>query len=123
MMKINNKVKLIRTYNECFITNDFDKILSLVTDDVEWEVIGDRHLKGKEKMKEFLYSMPTDMESSLKLDHILTHGYEATCNGKVSYVNSKGEKGEVHFCDVFTFKGLKDPRISKMTSYIIEVKH
>jgi ketosteroid isomerase-like protein len=40
--------QLVRTYLDGFRANDHDKILSCLTDDVEWTVFGHFHLTGRQ---------------------------------------------------------------------------
>jgi ketosteroid isomerase-like protein len=44
--------RLVETYLDGFRTNDHDKILSCLTDDIQWTVFGHFHLTGKQAYDE-----------------------------------------------------------------------
>lgn len=57
-----------------FAKGDSKFILSKVTDDIRWNMVGDRLLEGKEKIVEMLEQMKNDKAVELAIHHIATHG-------------------------------------------------
>lgn len=53
----------------------------------------------------------------LTIKNIITHGRSAAVDGTM-----KSPDGKTYaFCDVYQFRGLKNPKIKEMTSYVVEV--
>lgn len=116
-MKTKNQ-ELLEEINEAFARNDSDFILEHVTDTIRWEIVGDQTVEGKEAFAKTLKAMEADEPMELTIHHIITHGKEASVNGEM-----KISDGEIYaFCDVYKFSGFKDPKITEMTSYAIELK-
>lgn len=111
------KEKLLQKVNEAFAKSDIDFILKNVTEDIEWAAVGDFIIKGKKSFKKALEKMASDEPFQLTINHIITHGYSAAVDGLMK--SSDGKR--YAFCDVYEFSGLKNPKIKKMTSYVIEL--
>ncbi len=110
---------LLQKFNKAFATCDFEFILEQVTDDICWVIIGQQKVEGKEAFEEALKAMLTGDEITITIDHNITHGKEAVLNGTV---HNPGQNKTYAFCDIYDFDGLKDARIKKLTSYVIEEK-
>ncbi len=112
------KEKLLRELNEAYANNDSDYIIENVTDDIQWDIIGDRLIKGKENFMKAITEMAGDTPYQLTISHIITHGDSAAVDGTM-----KTPDGNTYaFCDIYKFSGFKNAKIKKMTSYAIHVK-
>lgn len=112
-------VKLLEEINKAFARNDSDFIIEHVTDNIQWTIVGDQTVEGKESIAQTLKAMEADEPMELTIHHIITHGKAASVNGEM-----KTAGGEVYaFCDVYKFSGFKNPKITEMTSYVIKVKY
>lgn len=116
-MKTKNQ-ELLEEFNKAFARNDTEFVESHISDNIKWTAVGDFTVEGKEAFTEALKSMEADEPWELEIDKIITHGKEASVNGVMKSKNGK----KYAFCDVYKFSGFKDPKISEMTSYVIEVK-
>jgi hypothetical protein len=116
-MKTKNQ-ELLKKLNEAFAKNDADFVVQQVTDNIKWTAIGDFSIEGKEAFTQTLKEMISDEPSELEIHNIITHGRDAAVNGLMKSTDGK----QYAFCDVYKFSGFKDPKISEMTSYAIEVK-
>lgn len=115
-MKTKNQ-ELLEKINKAFARNDSDFIVEHATDNIRWTIIGDRTVEGKEEFAKALKEMEADEPMELTIHHIITHGKSAAVNGEM-----KSAEGKTYaFCDVYKFSGFKNPKISEMTSYAIEV--
>ena len=116
-MKTKNQ-ELLEKLNRAFANNDADFIIQQVTDSIIWTAIGDFTIEGKQAFSQKLREMATGDPYQLDIHTIITHGKNAAVNGIM-----KSTKGKQYaFCDVYKFNGFKDPKISEMTSYVVEVK-
>ncbi|MEX2380639.1 MAG: nuclear transport factor 2 family protein [Vicingaceae bacterium] len=111
--------EMIRDFNIAFGQGDVESIAEKLTDDMVWEMMGEHKFVGKEKVVEELEKMKEYTASELSIDHIITHGKAASCNG--SFIMKEGG-AKYAFCDVYDFdKSGKNARIKKMISFGIKI--
>lgn len=117
-MKTENQ-KFLEEFNKAFARSDTDFILQNVADDIKWTMQGDFSIQGKEAFTNELKKMESPDLFELTLNNIITHGGSAAVDGIITTPD-----GKVYaFCDVYKFSGFKDPKISEMTSYMVEIKN
>lgn len=116
-MKTKNQ-EFLEEFNKAFARNDTEYILDRVTDTIRWTIVGDQTVEGKEEFTSALKAMEAEEPFELTIHHIITHGKEASVNG---IMKIPGDDKAYAFCDVYTFSGFKNPKISEMTSYAIEI--
>lgn len=111
------KMEFLKEFNIAFAEGNVAFLKRGVTDDIVWNIIGDKKIEGKanfEKVLEELRSMKT---SELMIDQILSHGKEGAANGWMTMENGK----KYAFSDFYVFQGAKGEKIKALTSYCIEV--
>ncbi len=115
------KEEFLRQFNNAFLKNDIAFILNSLTNDVHWEMVGDRTFKNKEEVKASFEEMNgNEGLTSLDIDTIITHGKSAAVSGTMKMKNKDGKETTYSFCDVYGFSGFKNPKIKKLTAYIIK---
>lgn len=112
------KEKLLQKINEAFAKSEIDYILENVTDDIEWTAMGDFSVKGKQQFIEAMKKMASDEPFKLDIKNIITHGDSAAVDGVMESPDGK----RFAFCDVYKLSGFKNPKIKKMTSYVVELE-
>ncbi|MDR8393739.1 nuclear transport factor 2 family protein [Aliifodinibius sp. S!AR15-10] len=110
------KGKFLQKMNEAFAKSDTEYILQNVTDDIKWTVIGDQQIQGKDEFARALKEMEAEEPFEIDIHNIITHGDSAAVDGIMKSVTGKSYS----FCDVYKFRGFKNPLIKEMTSYVIE---
>lgn len=116
-MKTQNQ-KFLEEFNKAFATSDTDYILRHITDDIVWTVQGDFTVQGINDFSEELKKMESPDPFDLTINNIITHGRSAAVDGTMITPDGNAYA----FCDVYKFKGLKNPKIKEMTSYVVEIK-
>lgn len=111
------KKEFIQKINIAFAKGDLNFLLESVTDDIIWNIIGDKKITGKEKVREELEEMKTQKASELILDRILTHGKEGAASGIMKMQNAK----KYAFSDFYEFSGAKATKLKSITSFVIEI--
>jgi len=112
------KKEFLRDFNIAFAKNDSEEILKRVTDDITWEIVGDKIVHGKEQFAQVLDSMQGSKATELIIKTIITHGDEGSINGVMVF----SSESSIAFCDVCTFSSHgKDALIKEMTSYAVEL--
>jgi hypothetical protein len=116
--KMTKKGKFIQKINEAFAKSDINFIVENVTENIEWTAVGDFSVKGKEEFIEALKEMANNEPFELEIKNIITHGDSAAVDGEMKSPDGK----RYAFCDVYKFSGFKNPKIKKMTSYVVDIK-
>ena len=93
-------------------------ILGNVTDDIRWNIVGDKLIKGKDSFAKALEKIKSDKAVQLTVHHVATHGKAGAVNGTTKMKDGKTRA----FCDVYEFSNSKGNTVKEITSYIIEVK-
>ncbi|PAV30961.1 hypothetical protein CIL05_04400 [Virgibacillus profundi] len=112
------KKQQLKDFNIAFAKNDLEFLMEYVTDDIIWNIVGEKQIKGKENFEEELRKMNTDIAEELQMTNIITHGKTGAVNGVLRF----DKKKNYSFCDVYTFSSAgKKAKIKEITSYVIEV--
>lgn len=109
------KMEFLKEFNIAFVKGNVEFITESVTDDIVWDIVGDRKIEGKEKFREELEKMKSEKATELRIDQILSHGKEGATNGIIKMQNGK----KYAFSDFYKFKGAKGSKIKSITSYVI----
>ena len=111
--------QLLRHFNEAYVSGNVDAMSEMIADEIEWDLVGDQFLSGKEAVVKMLHQMVAGQESKLSIERVIMHGKLAVINGIVEMQNSGGEWTKFGFCDIYELDGFKNARIKKMTSYVL----
>lgn len=109
--------RFIADFNRAFAEVDVDFVLDHVSDDIVWEMVGDKEVNGKTAMRGLMVSMMAGKASSLVLHSVITHGRAAAANGELHY---PGEE-TISFCDVYAFTKTTGNTVKRITSYAISL--
>ena len=93
-------------------------LLKNVTDDVRWNILGDKVIQGKDRFAEALEESKNDPALELTIHHVATHGKAGAVNGTTKFKNNKTRA----FCNVYEFSNAKGTSVREITSYVIEIK-
>lgn len=108
--------EFLKNFNIAFATGDADFIIQNVSDDIEWNIYGDKTISGKESFAEEINIMKEYTADELTIHSIITHGREAALNGEMKMGD------EVYaFCDVYRFTNTTSSTIRQMDSYVIKI--
>lgn len=88
-----------------------------VTDEIVWNIIGDKKVEGKEKFIEELEKMKSEKATELTIEQVLSHGKEGAANGTMKMKNGK----KYAFSNFYIFKNTKSTDLKSITSYVIEI--
>lgn len=109
--------EFLRDFNSAFANGDVPCIATHLTDDIVWDMIGDKKIAGKMGMVKELEKMKDSPVKKMVLHTVVTHGREASANGEMHMLS-----GDVYaFCDVYTFAKTTGTAIKVITSYVIQL--
>lgn len=111
------KMEFLKEFNIAFAEGNVKFLTESVTDEIIWNIIGDRKIEGKENFRGELKKMKEEKTTELILDQILSHGKEGAANGIIKTQNEK----KYAFSDFYTFNNTKGKKLKSITSYLIEI--
>src|SRR5690606_12668666 len=86
---VTNKV-LLKTANEALEKGDIEGFLSFCTDDTEWVFIGEKTIKGKDAVKQYLEEAYTET-TQFTIERMIEEGDLGVQVGEISSEYKKGE--------------------------------
>ncbi|WP_017623459.1 nuclear transport factor 2 family protein [Nocardiopsis chromatogenes] len=108
--------QLLRDFAVALADRDTVALLSAVADDIEWDIVGRRTVRGKADFAAAVMAVVDRPAETLRMDSILTHGSEGAVSSRMGFPGG----GESRRCDVYTFTGhSKTAKIKRITSYWI----
>ena len=110
------KKKVLLEFNVAFARHDIDVILQHVSEDIVWNRVGERIIRGKAAFAEVIGRMAEGSPATrIEIANIITHGNTASANGVITY-----GRAQTAFCDVYRFNSFaKHAKIKEMTTYAI----
>lgn len=105
--------QFIVEFNRAFAEVEVDFVLDHVSDEIAWDMVGDKKVSGKTAMRDEMESMMAGTASSMVLHSVVTHGREAASNGEFGCPGGE----EIAFCDVYMFTKTTANTVKRITSY------
>jgi len=101
-----------------FAQRDTGFILSSVTPDIGWQLVGEKQIQGKDAFAAALAQLAADNVVELSIHHVVTHGKAGAVNGTLTLADGQ----TCAFCDVYEFNGAKASSVQQITSYVISIQ-
>lgn len=109
------KKEFLRDFNLAYGNGDTQFIIDSASDDIIWEIFGDRTISGKEQFALATKEMAKSETYELEIHSIITHGKEAAVRGKMTMNNKT-----YAFCDIYEFTSAGSSTISKMYTFVLD---
>jgi uncharacterized protein len=106
----------VQTYMDAFSKTDKPTILSLLTEDVIWEMPGYYRHTGIEAFEKEIHPPHADGPPDIKLTRLIEEGDIVVAEGTVKAKMTSGQMIDAVFCDVFHFR---ESKIHQLTSYVM----
>lgn len=121
---MNTIEQFLREVNKAISEVNTEFLLNKITDDFCWTIIGEKTVSGKSEFSEALDQMKGLPPMKISIEKVMTDGQMATVEGLVVGKNRNGQKKYFAFADIYELEGATNPKIKRMTSYVIDVsKH
>jgi uncharacterized protein len=111
--------RTVDAYMEGFRNTDRPLLLSCLTDDVEWELPGFYHARGKEEFNAHIVDEGFTGRPVITVTRMIEGNDVVVAEGAVRAQRSDGATLNLVFCDVFE---MRETKIRKLISYLMEVK-
>ncbi|RYD58973.1 MAG: nuclear transport factor 2 family protein [Sphingobacteriales bacterium] len=117
-MSLPNNKKILEEANKAVTNGDNGGFLAYCTDDTIWTFVGDRTLRGKEAVRQYMaevYAEPPKFD----VEQFICDGDFVTAIGKISMKNEQGVVVNYAYCDVWRFE---DGKMAELKAFVIELK-
>ena len=105
--------------SEAFSNGNFEFTFPFLADDIEWNIVGERILTGKEKVINFCNETAAYFASVTTVfitENVIIGNDVIAINGKGTFTTKEAKITNVSSCDVYDFK---EGELKKITSYCI----
>jgi|SRR5471030_1061601 len=109
-----NNRQVIAAITEAFNTNNDEAILTHMTDDVEWHMLGNNVMAGKQTIADFFKNNPQIKVINCTQDHFLVDGDQASVSGEIECSNNEGKPFKMYYCDIYE---LLNGKVKKMVTF------
>lgn len=111
--------ELVEKINTTFAEGDTEGFLSFCTDDVQWTMVGDRTVKGKEAIRQWMSAAAGGEQEppNFTVNRIIAEDDFVTAYGDMTMKGKDGNEVPYSYCDVYRFQGDK---VSELNSYVIK---
>lgn len=113
------KLTFVKDFLVAFAEKDFGTILERITDDVTWEFVGDRTLRGREDFVNELEKLADFKLTEVEIHRVVTHGKEGAANGTLT--DEDGNK--YAFAEFYEFNSAKVSRVKNMSTYLLKLEN
>ncbi|NVM66878.1 ketosteroid isomerase-like protein [Mucilaginibacter sp. SG538B] len=116
-MDLDNKNVLLKA-NALVAEGNNEGFLSLCTEDIKWDFVGDKTLIGKEAVRAYMkevYVKPPRFD----VENLIAEGDFVTAIGKISTKDEDGKIIDYAYCDVWSFR---DNKMAELKAFVIEIK-
>jgi ketosteroid isomerase-like protein len=107
----------VDAYMDAFRRSDRPRILSCLTDDVEWVIPGLFHTHGRDAFAEHIVGEGFSGQPDITVSRMLEADDVVVAEGSVRAPRADGGVMHVVFCDVFE---MRDGLIRRLTSYLTQ---
>ena len=111
--------EIIEKVNSAFAQNNTDGFLSFCAEDVEWTMVGDKTVKGKDAIRKWMASMNLTEPPKFTVDNVLAEGDFVTTLGNMIMKDKDGKTVPYAYCDVYRFRGDK---IAELRAFVIKTE-
>lgn len=114
-MNLNNKA-ILEKANAAITNGDYEGFLSFCTDDTEWTFVGDKTLRGKEAVRQYMATTYREAPKFV-VENLIAEGEFVTALGKISMKDEDGKLVDYIYCDVWRFR---DGKMAGLKAFVIE---
>lgn len=111
--------RTVEHYMDGFRRTDHEQILSCLTDDVEWQIPGAFHARGKPEFDAQIENEAFVGRPDIVTTCLVEENDVVVAEGTVRTQHRDGTLLNLAFCDVFE---MRDGKIRRLTSYLMETK-
>lgn len=104
--------------NAAIMKGDYEGFLKFCTEDTEWTFVGDRTLRGKEAVRQWMATTYKEAPK-FELDRMVAEGDFVMATGEITLKDEAGKETRNAYCDVWRFR---EGRMAELQAFVVEVK-
>lgn len=97
---------IVEKVNSAFADNNLEGFLSLCADEIEWTIIGEKRVKGKEAIRSWLESMEVE-PPKFTVDTVIAEGELVAAHGRMTMKDKNGKTAPYAYCDIYRIRSNK----------------
>jgi uncharacterized protein len=108
---------IVEQINEGFARNDLEQVLSFCSDNLSWNMIGEKTVTGKDAIRTWIASMGPQ-PPQFTIEHTVAEGDFVITRGDGTMKEKKDGSSEPYaFCDIYHFTGDK---VDELVTFVIK---
>lgn len=117
---MSQKIKeIVEKVNASFMEGNSEGFLSFCSEDIEWTMIGEKHVKGKQAIREWMKEMDGMEPPKFTVDNLISESDTVVCNGDMTMNDKDGKSVPYGYCDIYRFR---DGKIEELNSFVIKTQ-
>jgi uncharacterized protein (TIGR02246 family) len=104
--------------NAAIAKGDFEGFLAFCTEDTEWIFEGDRTLRGKNAVREWMIATYKE-PPSFKVDRLIAEDDSLAALGEITLKDDAGNETRNMYCDVWRFR---DGKLAELRAFVVQAK-
>lgn len=103
--------------NAAVARGDYDGFASFCTEDTEWTFVGDRTLRGRAAVREWMVASYAEPPANT-VTRLIAEGDYLTALGEISTKDKDGKVTRASYCDVWR---LRDGKLAELQAFVVEL--
>lgn len=116
-MSAQNKA-IVEKINDTFRQNSIDGFLAYCDDDVEWTMVGEKTVKGKENIRSWMNSMHPPEPPKFDVARMIAEDDMVAAYGEMTMDENDQKDVPYSYCDVYR---LRNGKIAELRSYVVKL--
>ena len=109
---------ILEEANAAVAEGNYERFLSFCDDDTQWTFVGDRTLKGKEAVRQYMATTYIE-PPKFTVANLIAEGEFLTVLGDITLTDEDGKAVHHSYCDVWRFRGGK---IVELKAFVIKTE-
>ncbi|WP_026934394.1 nuclear transport factor 2 family protein [Christiangramia echinicola] len=110
--------KLLKKFNEAFANCDTEFLANSVTDDIVWNIVGEKLISGRKDFEKSLDRMRHGGPTEIFVNEMIISDDRSVVEGIVEFYVEPGKKKKYAFCDVYVFSEIDDTKFKELRTYV-----
>jgi uncharacterized protein len=108
---------LLAQANAAVTRGDHEAFLAFCTEDTEWTFVGDRTLRGKQAVRQWMADSYKAAPPRLRVHRMVAEGDFLTALGDIVLTDGSGRQTRHAYCDVWR---VRDGRLAALHAFVVE---
>jgi ketosteroid isomerase-like protein len=107
---------ILEKANAAVDEGNYEEFLTFCSEDTEWTFVGDKHLKGKEAVRQWMTTEYVEPPKNM-VTNLIAEGDFLTALGDITMKDEKGKETHYSYCDVWRFR---DGKMIELKAFVIK---